>query len=463
MKNSNKGIVPSWFNYNYARRGQEITSEYRLPWYYNMFNGLLVEMLMPDILHPILFNKKNEDGEANAKRDLATIMQGLVWTKDYLLKMPEEGHSNWIRSIKSVRNTHKAVQKRGYAKIESDNCLIDPKDYANLETNDDVWDAFEKDMAASDLLQESRGVPPTSSWPSCADSSTNCSVCESSGSGSSDCVETCTTTTTTDSEGIITIDKQCNKECSGGTNCHTCSWKAPNCYAANPKTFNCEHCVCNDQGKKCTNCTGCTNYERCHNFTIPLYNQQALGFVVFNLVGFAVLWPKEIGINVCDADLWAFNHLWAGILHGLGVEDECNLLLLPDIGSAREFYQGLFDSYILPTLFKLDKPTRFMMDNVFKGLKLLTGKTFTPSLLLCRFLRDFVKIPAKHVCRTMEPKDRLFDGIVNGMMLPQFMNDSNYRAIINKGIDDKFQSNAQQYFPDGECKDFETIASDCFA
>lgn len=75
-------------------------------------------MNMPDVLYPLLFNKKNTNGVTAAKRDLATIMQGMVWTKDYLWKMPITGHSNWIQSIQSVRNTHKDVQSRGNSTLQ---------------------------------------------------------------------------------------------------------------------------------------------------------------------------------------------------------------------------------------------------------------------------------------------------------------------------------------------------------
>lgn len=71
---------------------------------------------MPDVLYPLLFNKKNTNPLAAAKRDLATIMQGMVWTKDYLWKMPQVG-GNWVTSIQSVRNTHHDVQTRGNAAL----------------------------------------------------------------------------------------------------------------------------------------------------------------------------------------------------------------------------------------------------------------------------------------------------------------------------------------------------------
>lgn len=45
--------------------------------------------------------------------------------------------------------------------------------------------------------------------------------------------------------------------------------------------------------------------------------------------------------------------------------------------------------------------------------------------------------------------------------MPQFLNDSTYRAILNKGMDDKFSANARQYFPEGECENFERISKDC--
>lgn len=187
-----------------------------------------------------------------------------------------------------------------------------------------------------------------------------------------------------------------------------------------------------------------------------------MSFVVYNLVGFVILWPNQIGISACDADLWAFVHLWSGILHALGVDDSCNILLQPDIATARTYFQQIFNTYVLPTLFQFPKPTRYMMDNVFKGLEILTGTIFTPELMLCRFVRDFLKIPATNICGQMNAKDQLFDQGLTGSMMPLFMNNPLYRAFLNTGMDDLFYAQANLLMPNGQCMNYPNISTSCF-
>lgn len=211
-----------------------------------------------------------------------------------------------------------------------------------------------------------------------------------------------------------------------------------------------------------------------------------MSFVVYNLVGFVVLWPAQIGMNACDADLWAFVHLWSGILGALGVDDSCNLLLQPDIATARTYFQQIFNIYVLPTLFNFPKPTRFMMDNVFKvrqilnvlkivgilvqfidffnfqGLQVLTGTLFTPELLLCRFARDFLQVPSSNICNLMDAKDQFTDSALTGAYMPLFMNNQLYRAFINTGMDDLFYQTSQVLMPFGNCTNYPSIATSCF-
>lgn len=172
----------------------------------------------------------------------------------------------------------------------------------------------------------------------------------------------------------VTVCTVLYTNCSTCAACQPCEWTPPTCFYSDPDTFDCANCLCDENGLNCGNCTTCNNNYKCLPFPIPLYNQQAMGFVVYNLVGFVILWPAQIGINPsCQSDLWAFVHLWSGILSALGVEDQCNVLLQPDIATAKVYFQQIFDIYVLPTLFKFDKKTRFMMDNVFK-VRIVTFK-----------------------------------------------------------------------------------------
>jgi len=102
-----------------------------------------------------------------------------------------------------------------------------------------------------------------------------------------------------------------------------------------------------------------------------------------------------------------------------------------------------------------------MMDNVFKGLQLLTGTAFTPQLLLCRFVRDFLLFPATNICGLMTAKDKFADQALTGAQIPQFMNNTLYRAFINTGFDDLFFETANLLMP-GKCHNYPKIAQTCF-
>ncbi|XP_035716827.1 uncharacterized protein LOC118439540 [Folsomia candida] len=124
------GVIPPWFNRPLALRGQQVASEYRFPWYVATIFGALTELNMPDIRDPIMFNKKHTNGPDNAKRDMATLMQGLVWAKDYFYDMPIEGNSSYIDSIRNVAAIHANVEMRARARQASDGCIVSRNEYA---------------------------------------------------------------------------------------------------------------------------------------------------------------------------------------------------------------------------------------------------------------------------------------------------------------------------------------------
>lgn len=52
--------------------------------------------------------------------------------------------------------------------------------------------------------------------------------------------------------------------------------------------------------------------------------------------------------------------------YALGIDDQYNVMLQPDLASAKVYYNKIFDNIIIPGLFSFTKQTRLMMDNVFK-------------------------------------------------------------------------------------------------
>lgn len=93
--------------------------------------------------------------------------------------------------------------------------------------------------------------------------------------------------------------------------------------------------------------------------------QQAL--TQFAFVGFHVLFPERLSIfNAKDEDLEAFNHLWAVLGYALGIDDEYNIALQPDLKTTKEHYQRIYEEWYLPALFNLHFHSKVLMEAQLK-------------------------------------------------------------------------------------------------
>lgn len=85
----------------------------------------------------------------NAKRDLSTAAQGIVWMSDPFIGPPAPlswNLQNFVASIKNVRERHINATTRANAKMEADGVLTNPDLYMNTPTNDGLWAAFNLDL-----------------------------------------------------------------------------------------------------------------------------------------------------------------------------------------------------------------------------------------------------------------------------------------------------------------------------
>ncbi|XP_035700380.1 uncharacterized protein LOC118432988 [Folsomia candida] len=444
------GVIPSWFNRPLALRGQQVTSEYRFPYYFVMFFGTFIQLNMPDIRNPLMFNRKHTTALGNEKRDMATLMQNLIWTKDYFYDMPIEGNSSYIESIENVHAIHDEVQMRASAKQETEGCIVSPHRFDNQTTNDVLWDAFESDMKNSKIPHSQRAPSPTT-WPTCppeteCDSCKKCKVCEP--------FYSC------QGKGGCTFKMKCT-HCSGCEASSCTENAAPTCKYVQVETYKCGKCICDDKKQNCGECETCTNTKKCLNFTPPLFNQQAMVFVIYTVIAYPILFPEGMAINACDADFWAYNHLFAVLAYGIGIDDKYNVFLQPDLESARIYYRKMHEQIIIPSLFTFDKQTRLMMDNVFKGLSTVTGGILSPTLLVHRFVHNFLNQPAPRLQALMKPREIALNGALDFAYIPQFMESPVYRSLANTALS-AFISGASTALFGGNCKDYQTVARKCF-
>ncbi|OXA39514.1 hypothetical protein Fcan01_25727 [Folsomia candida] len=441
------GVVPPWFNRPLALRGQQVNSEYHFPWYAVMVFAILIKLNIPDIRNPLMFNKKNMNGPVNAKRDTATLMQGLVLAKDYFYDMPIEGNSSYIDSVRNVAAIHANVEMRANAKQASEGCIVSRHDYTNQTTNDVSYDAFESDMKNSKIPQSQRTPSPTT-WPT-GPPETECKSCKKY-----EPVNLC------EGPQCTRLTTKCI-DCSG---CKATSCKhnaVPACKYAQVKTFQCGTCVCDGKNANCGQCETCTSTKKYFNFVPPLFNQQAMVLVLYPVVAYPILFPKDLAMDACDEDFWAFNHFFAAVGYGLGIDDKYNVFLQPDLESARIYYKKIHEQIIIPSLFTFDKQTRLMMDNFFNGLSTVSGGILSPTFLLHRLLHNLLNQPAPRLRALMRPRELALDRALDFAYKPQFMSNPTYRNLANRALNGLISRASAAMFQEN-CKDFKTTSQKCF-
>jgi len=110
---------------------------------------------------------------------------------------------------------------------------------------------------------------------------------------------------------------------------------------------------------------------------IPL-NQFIQAMTQFGFVGFPVLFTERIGLqNVDEDELFAFNHLWAVIGYQVGIRDEYNICLQPDLQTARKYFKDIFYTFIQPAFFQVDFFTKILLDPLLEVI------TYNFSIALC--------------------------------------------------------------------------------
>ncbi len=97
------------------------------------------------------------------------------------------------------------------------------------------------------------------------------------------------------------------------------------------------------------------------------FNQYALAVAYVLHMGLPVLIPEKVLIfDATEEDLMGYLHLWAFYGKAIGVQDEYNLCLQPDLASARAYLRKLIDEHLVPTLFHLTYETKVMFEAFFK-------------------------------------------------------------------------------------------------
>lgn len=107
-------------------------------------------------------------------------------------------------------------------------------------------------------------------------------------------------------------------------------------------------------------------------------NQFIQTITQFGFVGFPVLFPERVGLtNVTDEEMFGFNHLWAVIGYLVGIRDEFNISLQPDLYTARTYFRDIFETFIQPAFFQVDFYSKILIDSLLEVKNILTNKLWS--------------------------------------------------------------------------------------
>lgn len=98
------------------------------------------------------------------------------------------------------------------------------------------------------------------------------------------------------------------------------------------------------------------------NISVVPFNQQIQALTQFAFVAYPVAFADRIALNATDAELWAFNHLWAVIGYAMGIDDQYNIALQPDLATAQAFYNKIFETFSLPGYFFMNRDFKMLAE-----------------------------------------------------------------------------------------------------
>jgi hypothetical protein len=131
------------------------------------------------------------------------------------------------------------------------------------------------------------------------------------------------------------------------------------------------------------------------NITAYPFNPQVQALVQFVFYGYNVLFPDKLGMDPNDkAGLWAFNHFWAVVGYAMGIDDQYNIALMPDLPTQQQFLQSILTNFTIPTIFNMNFNQKCMAEIFLNSMGPGTGGLFTGNLMLYRLAKDILQIDA---------------------------------------------------------------------
>ncbi|CAG7732560.1 unnamed protein product [Allacma fusca] len=175
------------------------------------------------------------------------------------------------------------------------------------------------------------------------------------------------------------------------------------------------------------------------------FPQFAMTIAQYLFVGLTVIMPEiQEVLKASEEELLGWNHLWAVIGHALGMEEPFNIALQPDLDSIKHNYQEMFNTYILPNFFNLEKESKVLMEMLLSvsGETLPSGiYSFSPTILMNLILTELMGIAAPRTMGllTFEEQQRLgsWTRLKKALRRSKQPLMSTLNADIKRGLDEK--------------------------
>src|SRR5271156_4215134 len=111
--------------------------------------------------------------------------------------------------------------------------------------------------------------------------------------------------------------------------------------------------------------------------------------------------------------------MWAFIGYAVGIEDQFNTCLMPNLKIAKEYYEEMYRNYMLPSIYyvKLNEDAKIFMESFFRGIVgAMLGPHGETALPTEQFIllgwEDVLSIPLPNLKATMPMAQRVLRNTV---------------------------------------------------
>jgi len=151
------------------------------------------------------------------------------------------------------------------------------------------------------------------------------------------------------------------------------------------------------------------------NSSVPM-NQFSFSMTLFAFIGFSIIRSKELYarerlFDESEQDVLAFVHMFAVYGHALGIEDEFNIALQPNLQILTEYLEEIFQSYFISSLFNLSYGSKVLLEAFLQAApQVFTGTD--PETIFRQCLKQLLHIPTPNLDKRRNPIGLKYDALL---------------------------------------------------